>query len=83
MRRFLHVGCGLGARADTTREFAGDDWQEIRLDIGTRARPDFAGSLTDLSAIADNALDGLFSCRSLELLHREDVPLALGEFRRV
>lgn len=83
MRRFLHIGCGLGAKADTTRAFAGDDWQEIRLDIETRARTNVAGSLTDLSAIADNSLDGLFSCRALELLHRGEVPLALREFCRV
>lgn len=83
MRRFLHVGCGLDAKGDTTRAFAADDWQEIRLDIESRATPDVSGSLTDLSALADNSLEGLFSRRALELLHRQDVPLALREFHRV
>ena len=33
MRKFLHVGCGQANKADTTKGFNTDAWQEVRFDI--------------------------------------------------
>jgi SAM-dependent methyltransferase len=83
MPRFLHVGCGRKGKAETTRDFAGDAWQEIRLDIDERTGPDVIGTMTNMSAIADSSMDGLYSSHSIEHLYHYEVPQALREFRRV
>lgn len=78
---FLHVGCGPKHIVHTP--FAGKGWQEIRLDIDESVRPDVVGTMTDLSAVSDQAVDAVFSSHNIEHLYPHDVPLALQEFRRV
>jgi len=82
-KRFLHVGCGSQPQQDTLPLFNDGTWDEIRLDIDPAARPDILGSMTDLSALADNSVDAIFSKHNLEHLNPYDVPIALKEFRRV
>jgi SAM-dependent methyltransferase len=77
----LHVGCGP-QRIDST-PFAGSGWRELRLDINPEVAPDLVGSLTDLSAVPDGSVDAVFSSHNLEHLYAHEVPVALGEFRRV
>ena len=78
---FLHVGCGSKRAANTP--FAGLHWHEIRLDIDPAAKPNLIGTITDMSAVENCALDALFSSHNIEHLYPHEVPLALAEFRRV
>lgn len=83
MPRFLHVGCGPKHKDQTTRAFAGRDWEEVRLDIDESVKPDLTGTMTDLSAVEDDSFDALFSSHNIEHLYPHEVPVALAEFRRV
>ena len=80
---FLHVGCGPKYKNQTTRGFNQAAWQEIRLDIDPAVKPDVVGSMTDMAAVADERVMGLFSSHNIEHLYPHDVPLALAEFLRV
>jgi len=83
MPKFLHVGCGPKRKDATTPGFNTSQWSEVRLDIDPGARPDILGSMTDMAAVADGAMDALFSSHNVEHLYPFEVPLALAEFRRV
>lgn len=83
MKTFLHVGCGTARKADTTRGFDRPDWQELRLDIDPDIQPDIIGTMTDMSAVADESCDAVFSSHNIEHLYPHEVPVALREFRRV
>ena len=78
---FLHVGCSRKTKQYTP--FAGKDWDEIRLDIDPSVEPDLVGTMTDLSAVADQSVDAVFSSHNIEHLYPHDVPIALAEFKRV
>lgn len=78
---FLHVGCGSKRAASTP--FAGLNWREIRLDIDPVAEPDLIGTITDMAAVENGAMDALFSSHNIEHLYPHEVPLALAEFKRV
>lgn len=80
---FLHVGCGSNRKDRTTRGFNNDSWQELRLDINESANPDIVGTMTDMSAVADESVDAIFSSHNIEHLYAHEVPLALKEFMRV
>lgn len=80
---FLHVGCGMKRKNRTTAGFNTPDWQEYRLDIDPAFNPDIVGSITDMSAVADNSMDALYSSHNIEHLYPHEVPLALKEFLRV
>jgi SAM-dependent methyltransferase len=83
MKTFLHVGCGPKKKEQTTRTFAQPDWQEIRFDIDQAARPDIVGTMLDMSAVAAESVDAIFSSHNIEHLYPHEVPLALKEFLRV
>lgn len=74
----LHVGCGHSALPEwlSVHGFA-----EVRLDIDPDCEPDIVASMTDLGDIGP--FDMVFSHHSLEHLSPHEVPVALGEFRRV
>ena len=78
---FLHVGCARKTKQYTP--FANKDWDEIRLDIDPSVQPDLVGTMTDLSSVADQSVDSVFSSHNIEHLYPHEVPLALSEFRRV
>lgn len=80
---FLHVGCGSNRKDRTTREFNTDSWQELRLDINESTNPDIVGTMTDMSAVANETVDAIFSSHNIEHLYPHEVPLALKEFIRV
>ena len=61
MPKFVHVGCGLKTKKQTTRAFATRDWQEIRYDIDESVKPDIVGTMTDMSAVDDEYCDAVFS----------------------
>jgi SAM-dependent methyltransferase len=83
MPTLLHVGCGHLRKAHTTAGFNRPEWTEIRLDIDPAVAPDIVGSITDMAAIADATVDGLFSSHNIEHLYPFEAPLALAEFHRV
>jgi SAM-dependent methyltransferase len=83
MPRFLHVGCGPHTKANTTPVLAGQEWQEVRLDIDPAARPDIIASMTDLSLVAPGSMDAVYAHHTLEHLFAPEVPVALREFARV
>jgi SAM-dependent methyltransferase len=83
MRKFLHVGCGNARKADTTKGFNCDAWQEIRFDIDPSVAPDILGTIADMSAVSDGSVDAIFSSHSIEHVYAHEVPQVLKEFGRV
>lgn len=82
-KTLLHVGCGPKRKADTTSGFNTPDWMELRLDIDPNVQPDVTGTITDISAVADGAVQAVFSSHNIEHLYPHEVPVALAEFHRV
>jgi ubiquinone/menaquinone biosynthesis C-methylase UbiE len=82
-QKLLHVGCGQKYKDRTTQAFNSEAWQEIRLDIDPKAKPDIVGSVTDMSGVENASVDAVFSSHNIEHLYAHEVPKALGEFKRV
>ncbi len=83
MKTFLHIGCGTKNKSRTTPIFALSEWQEIRLDIDENVKPDIVGTMTDMSGVAGESVDAIFSSHNIEHLYPHEVPQALSEFIRV
>jgi len=83
MKSLLHVGCGPKRKDRTTKGFNTPDWTEIRLDIDPSVSPDVIGTMTDMSAVASESVDAIYSSHNIEHLYPHEVPLALAEFLRV
>jgi predicted SAM-dependent methyltransferase len=83
MQQFLHVGCGSKRKAQTTIGFNTPQWTEIRFDIDDSVAPDVQGTMTDMSAVASESVDAIFSSHNIEHLYPHEVPVALKEFWRV
>lgn len=82
MKTFLHVGCGLSHKANTTEGFNTDDWEEVRLDIDPGVKPDIVGSITSMP-VPDASVQAVFSSHNIEHIYAYEVPDALQEFKRV
>lgn len=80
---FLHVGCGPATKEHTTKGFNSPDWEELRFDIDKNVSPDIIGTTTDMSAVADNSVDAVYSSHNIEHIYAHEVPVALAEFKRV
>lgn len=83
MPTFLHIGCGPKRKNQTTRGFNTPEWTELRLDIDESVDADIVGTMTDMSGIASESVDAIFSSHNIEHLYPHEVPLALKEFVRV
>ena len=83
MPTFLHIGCGPKRKDQTTRGFNSDDWTELRFDIDESVNPDLVGTMTDMSTVANESVDAIFSSHNIEHLYPHEVPVALAEFLRV
>jgi SAM-dependent methyltransferase len=79
----LNVGCGYPLRQRLHRHFHGPEWREIRLDLDPAVQPDIVCSITEMSPVAADSVDAIWSSHNLEHLQRHEVPLALAEFIRV
>jgi len=79
----LNVGCGYPSSQGLHRLFQTPEWQELRLDIDPAVNPDILCSVTDMRPILTDSIDAIWSSHNLEHLHRHEVPIALGEFKRV
>jgi SAM-dependent methyltransferase len=75
--RLLHAGCGGSALPDI---FNGR-FEEVRLDIDEKVKPDIVASLVDLGDIGE--FDAVYTSHCVEHLYPADVRTALSEFYRV
>jgi len=83
VKTFLHVGCGLQRKENTTKGFNTDEWQELRFDIDESVQPDIIGTMTDMSRVESESVDAIFSSHNIEHLYPHEVSIALKEFIRV
>ena len=83
MKTFLHVGCGAKRKDRTTKALSSPDWKELRFDFDESVKPDLVGTMTDMSSVATESVDAVFSSHNIEHLYPHEVPLALAEFLRV
>ncbi len=79
----LHVGCGPYGRDSLHKTFRTKEWLEVRLDIDPSVKPDIIGTITDMSGVASEFADALYSSHNLEHVFNHEVPVALAEFYRV
>ncbi len=79
----LHVGCGPFNPKTLHQTFQSPEWHEVRLDINAKVKPDIVASMTDMSAVASDSMDAVWSSHNLEHLFAHEVPQALAEFLRV
>jgi Methyltransferase domain len=79
----LHVGCGVYAPEKLPPIFRHAGWRELRLDIDPDVQPDVVASITDMGVISDATVDAVYSAHNIEHLYPHEVPVALGEMRRV
>src|SRR5438045_9461634 len=71
----LNVGCGYPLRQKLHRHFHGPEWREIRLDLDAAVQPDIVCSITDISPVAADSDDAVWSSNTLEALTCYAVPL--------
>ena len=83
MPTLLHVGCGRKDKTKTTKAFNTPDWQETRLDIDPQSKPDVVASMLNMSGVASQSVDAIYTSHNLEHLYAHEVPVALLEFKRV
>lgn len=83
IRTVLHVGAGHPGIRNMPQAFYSDEWKELRLDIDPATLPDIVGSMLDMSAVADQSVDAIFSSHNIEHVYAHEVPLVLNEFLRV
>jgi predicted SAM-dependent methyltransferase len=76
----LHVGCGPKNPEALHPAFRQQQWQEVRLRINPAVQPDIVDSITDMHVVANESVDAIWSCHSLEYLFAHEVPIALEEF---
>jgi ubiquinone/menaquinone biosynthesis C-methylase UbiE len=80
----LNVGCGDSVYNIISEQFFNSEmWQEVRYDINPDVKPDFVGSITDLSIFENDTFDGIYCSHCLEHIHTHEVVIALNEFKRV
>jgi protein O-GlcNAc transferase len=84
IKKLLNVGAGHpDSGAKLPAFFSSKQWHEIRLDIDPQNSPDVLGTMLDMSEIADNSIDAIYSSHNIEHLYPNEVPSALNEFKRV
>jgi SAM-dependent methyltransferase len=79
----LHVGPSVCRIQNTTLGFNDGSWTELRYDIDPGVQPDIIGSMTDMSVVASESVDAIFSSHNIEHLYPHEVPITLAEFLRV
>jgi SAM-dependent methyltransferase len=82
-KTLLHVGPSFFRIENTTAGFNDGSWTELRYDIDESVKPDVIGTMTDMSALANDSVDAVYSAHNLEHLYPHEVAIALSEFLRV
>jgi predicted SAM-dependent methyltransferase len=83
-KTLLNVGAGhpqSGARLPAV--FQTPEWREVRLDIDPANAPDVLGTMLDMSAVASESVDVIYSSHNIEHLYPNEIPQAMAEFLRV
>lgn len=83
MKNLLHVGCGGNNITSLPPHFQDGDWDEVRYDIDPSVQPDIVGRLQDMSILEDASFDAVYSSHNIEHVWAFEVPVVLGEFKRV
>lgn len=78
----LHVGCGKATLSSLPTVFHNGKWGEIRLDIDPAVNPDVVASVSEMSPVASDSAQAVYSCHNIEHLFHHEVPVALKEFHR-
>lgn len=83
-KAILHIGPGhRNNGANLPAAFQGSEWKEIRLDIDPTNEPDIVGSMLDMTAVANESVDAIYSAHNIEHVYAHEVPTVLNEFLRV
>ena len=82
MKTFLHVGCGPQTKIGL-KGFDNDQWKEVRFDIDKTVNPDIVGTLVDMSKVASNSVEAVYSSHNIEHVYPHQVPIVVREFLRV
>ena len=83
-KRLLNAGSGPDPAKRIGRMIAGQNWEEVRLDIDPEVKPDIVGSITDLSASFEaQTFDAVWSSHMLEHLYAHEVYPSLRQIHRV
>jgi predicted SAM-dependent methyltransferase len=83
-RKILNAGSGPQAARRIAPLFRSADWDETRMDIDPNVQPTIVGSITDMRAqFRNGSFDAVWSSHILEHLFAHEVPVALGEIKRV
>lgn len=83
MKTFLHAACANSDKRRTTREFAHDEWREVRMDVNPEVRPNIVSSLLDMCMLENDSFDAVFAAHALERLYAHEVGKALTNIHRV
>ena len=83
VKKFLHIGPGTSYKNNTTPIFNSNEWDEIRLDIDPKAKPDIVSSMLDMHEVDDNTFDAVFSSHNIEHVFSYQVNKAFSEIFRV
>ncbi|MDP1557589.1 MAG: methyltransferase domain-containing protein [Nitrosomonas sp.] len=84
IKTVLHVGCGhrdSGAKLPPAFQIA--EWKEVRFDIDPANAPDIVGSMLDMTAVASERVDAVYSAHNIEHAYAHEVAVVLKEFLRV
>ncbi|HEX3862520.1 MAG TPA: methyltransferase domain-containing protein [Stellaceae bacterium] len=79
----LLVNLGSGPKGSSWLPAALAGWRELRVDVDPASEPDLLADMTNLSAIADNSVDAVWSSHCLEHLHLHEVTKAIAEAFRI
>ena len=83
-RRVLNAGSGSYNARKLHPVFTPGAWEQVRIDIDPKSKPDIVASITDMrSACAPQSFDAIWASHILEHLYAHEVPSALAEFRRI
>ena len=83
-KKVLNAGSGAAGAGRVASVFPAAVWDEVKLDIEPRTRPDIVGSFADMrGVVADACFDALYSSHAIEHLYAHEVIPALREFLRV
>jgi len=83
-KTILHIGSGHrqnGAKLPVA--FQTPEWQEIRLDIDPACEPEIVGSMLDMTEVASDSVDAVYSAHNIEHVHPHEVQQVLKAFLRV
>ncbi|WP_084690985.1 class I SAM-dependent methyltransferase [Sphingomonas sp. SRS2] len=82
MKEVLHVGCGKATIKKMTAGFQ-QGWREVRFDINPNVNPDIVGTTVDMTGVASESVDAVYSSHNIEHVYAHQIGKVLSEFWRV